>query len=226
MPPPRLRVRWRARKANGRTKAQLSLDIGRAISAGQELRPLLAKLGYGPKTISLDQLKIGQPDNVDAGRRRAVSTASMRPGKLALNASAASLGQITALIAPLAPALAARLNAMGASPGPARAETGARSRQECANRPIAAMRAPCSISTRRSSRASPPSPQSRRVAAIRGIDLDALGRSEIGIEVETVVGAGRRPAGAARARPRRSRRATARRNSRDRRPARGARRCG
>ena len=41
-------------------------------------------------------------------------------GKLTLNSSAASLGQITGLIAPLAPALAARLNAMGASPGPAR----------------------------------------------------------------------------------------------------------
>ena len=36
-------------------------------------------------------------------------------GKLTLNSSAASLGQITALIAPFAPALAARLNAMGAT---------------------------------------------------------------------------------------------------------------
>ena len=45
-------------------EGQLSLDIGRAISAGQELRPLLAKLGYSPKTLSLDQLKIGQPDSV------------------------------------------------------------------------------------------------------------------------------------------------------------------
>ena len=43
-------------------EAQLSLDIAAAISAGQELRPLQAKLGYGPKTISLDRLKIGEPD--------------------------------------------------------------------------------------------------------------------------------------------------------------------
>ena len=35
-------------------QAQLSLDIGRAVSAGQELGPLLAKLGYDPKTISVD----------------------------------------------------------------------------------------------------------------------------------------------------------------------------
>jgi len=39
-------------------EAQVSLDIGRATSAGQELRPFMTKLGYGPKTISLDQLKI------------------------------------------------------------------------------------------------------------------------------------------------------------------------
>jgi hypothetical protein len=31
-------------QANGRTKGKLSLDIGRAISAGQELRPLVASL--------------------------------------------------------------------------------------------------------------------------------------------------------------------------------------
>ena len=36
-------------------------------------------------------------------------------GKLALNSSAASLGQITALIAPFAPALASRLDSMGTS---------------------------------------------------------------------------------------------------------------
>ena len=81
-------------------EAQLSLDVGRAISAGQELRPLLAKLGYGPKTFSLEQLKIGQPDNVTlegAGSFDRVNAT----GRLALNSSAASLGQITGLIAPL-----------------------------------------------------------------------------------------------------------------------------
>ena len=35
-------------------QAQLSLDIGRATSAGQELRPFVTKLGYGPKFFSLD----------------------------------------------------------------------------------------------------------------------------------------------------------------------------
>ena len=45
-------------------EARLSLDIGRAISAGQELRPLMAKVGYGPKSFSLEQLKIGQASSV------------------------------------------------------------------------------------------------------------------------------------------------------------------
>ena len=97
----------------------MSLDIGRAISAGQELRPFTAKLGYGPKTISLDQLKIGEAGGVTlegAGDFDRVNAT----GKLALNSSAASLGQITGLIAPLAPALASRLDAIGTAPGPAR----------------------------------------------------------------------------------------------------------
>src|SRR5258708_38210825 len=41
-------------------QALISLDIGRATSAGQELRPFMAKLSYGPKTVSLDQLKVGE----------------------------------------------------------------------------------------------------------------------------------------------------------------------
>src|SRR4029453_19316246 len=100
-------------------EAELSLDIGRAISAGQEVRPLLAKLRSGPKTVTLDQLKIGDAGNVimeGAGSFDRVNTT----GRLALSSSAASLGQITALIAHLPPALAARLNAMEAGPGPAR----------------------------------------------------------------------------------------------------------
>ena len=50
-------------------EARLTLDIGRAISAGQELRPLMAKVGYGPKSFALEQLKIGQPSQRDGGRR-------------------------------------------------------------------------------------------------------------------------------------------------------------
>jgi large subunit ribosomal protein L24 len=99
-------------------EAQLSLDIGRAVSGGQELGPLLAKLGYDPKTISVERLKVGEPDNVtlEGGGNfdRAGST-----GKLALDSTAASLGKLTGFVAPFAPSFAARLNAMGTAPGPA-----------------------------------------------------------------------------------------------------------
>ena len=99
-------------------KAQLSFDIGRAISAGQELGPLLAKLGYDPKTIMLEQLKVGRPDNVSFEGGGNFDRAGAK-GKLTLDSTAASLGKITGLIAPFAPSFAARLNALGPDSGPA-----------------------------------------------------------------------------------------------------------
>jgi hypothetical protein len=168
-------------------EAQLSLDIGRATSAGQELRPLQARLGYGPNMVSLDQLKIGSAGGVmmeGAGRfDRAAAT-----GKLALDSSAASLGQITALIAPLAPALSARLNALAALPGPARLKL-ALDLDKGAERDRASARAVVDLDA----------PQLKgiatitakpAVAAIRGIDLDALARSEVGIETKLSAGSG------------------------------------
>jgi uncharacterized protein involved in outer membrane biogenesis len=106
-------------KSDWPEQAKLSLDVGHAISAGQDLHPFLAKLTYDPKTILLDRLKIGEPSGVvvegDGTFDRARET-----GKLALNSSAASLGQFTGIISPLAPALASRLQAMRLGPGPAR----------------------------------------------------------------------------------------------------------
>src|SRR5207253_37618 len=45
-------------------EAQISLDVGRARSAGQELRAFTAKFGYDPKTLLLDQLKFGDANGV------------------------------------------------------------------------------------------------------------------------------------------------------------------
>ena len=77
---------------------------------------MLAKLGYDAKTISLEQLKIGRPDNVTMEGAGSFDRANAT-GKTDTELLAASLGQITGLIAPLAPALAARLNAMGRALG-------------------------------------------------------------------------------------------------------------
>jgi uncharacterized protein involved in outer membrane biogenesis len=161
-------------------EAHLSLDIGRAISAGQELHPFAAKLGYGPNTFSLDQLKIGEPNSVmmeGMGHFDRVNAT----GRLALTSSAASLGQITGLIAPLAPALASRLDSMGTSPGPARLKLALNVDKDTDHADRANARATVDLDA----------PQLKgtatitakpAVAAMRGIDLDALRRSEISIE--------------------------------------------
>jgi uncharacterized protein involved in outer membrane biogenesis len=161
---------------------QLSLDIGRAISAGQELRPLVAKIGYGPKTASLERLKIGQPGNVlleGAGSFDRVNAT----GKLALNSSAASLSQLTGLIMPFAPSFAARLNALGASPGPARVKLALDLDKSAGQADRSNARAVVDFGV----------PQLKGRAtitaklpftAVRGVDLDTLSRSDIGLEAK------------------------------------------
>jgi hypothetical protein len=159
-------------------QVSLSLDIGRAISAGQELRPLVTRLGYDPKSFSLERMKIGQPDNVTiegTGNFDRVNAT----GKLVLSSSAASLGRLTGLIAPFAPTVAARLGSLGTNAGPARAKLTLDLDKGQADRANA--RAVLELDARElkgtaTITAKPP------VNAVRGIDLDALGRSEVGVD--------------------------------------------
>jgi large subunit ribosomal protein L24 len=159
---------------------QLALDVGRAVSAGQELRPLLAKLSYGPGTISLDQLKIGEAGGVTMEGAGSFDRANAT-GKLTLNASTTSFAQVTALIAPVAPAVAARLTAMAVRPGPTRLKLSLDLGKNPDHADRANARAAIDIDA----------PDIKGVttitatpvlAAMRGIDIDALARSEIGIE--------------------------------------------
>jgi len=105
-------------------EAQISLDAGRAVIAGQEVKPVGLTLGYGPKTISLERIQIGgtASDLVVTG------TGSFDridgKGKLALDGAAPSFAQIGAMVAPFAPAVAERLNAISA-PGPVRTQLSA-----------------------------------------------------------------------------------------------------
>ncbi len=94
----------------------LSLAVNHAISAGQDLHPFSAKLGYDPKNLTLDALKIGEGNGVVVEGSGAFERTSAT-GKLALTSSAASLSLIASPIAPLWPQLAARLNAMKLPPG-------------------------------------------------------------------------------------------------------------
>jgi uncharacterized protein involved in outer membrane biogenesis len=161
-------------------EVQLSLDIGHAISAGQDLHPFMAKLGYGPKAISLDSLKIGEASGVTLEGGGAFDRVSAT-GRLALNSGAASLGQITGLIAPLAPAFAARLNALGSAPGPARLKlTLALDKDsEHADRTNAHAALDLDAPQLKGGATVTAKPEA---AALRALDLDKLRRSEVTIE--------------------------------------------
>ncbi|WP_347337326.1 AsmA family protein [Bradyrhizobium tropiciagri] len=162
-------------------EAQLSLDVGRAISSGQELRPLLAKIAYSPKSIVLERVKIGQPDNVtldgSGNFDRANST-----GKLAVDATAASLGRLTAVVQPFAPALAARLGVLRADGGPVRAKLALDlGKGKAADRVSA--RATLDLDTRQL-KGNTVISATPTVAAIRALDLDALRRSDATAEAK------------------------------------------
>ena len=179
-------------------EGKLSLDIGRATSAGQELSPLLARLAYSPAKISLEHLKIGQLESVmldGAGNFDRVNAT----GWFALNSSAASLGRLTSLIVPLSPALAARLNAMGTSPGPARLKLALDLTRNAGQSDLVQARATAGLSWALlkgviTFTAKP------AIAAIQGIDLAALRSGAVGIEFEILVRARPRLAGPARPR--------------------------
>jgi large subunit ribosomal protein L24 len=194
-------------------EAQLSLDIGRAVAAGQELRPLSAKVGYNPKQVVLDRLKIGQPDNftLDGGGNFDRGDAT---GRVVLVSTAASLGGLSGMIAPFAPAVAARLNALGTAPGAVRVNLTVdlgRNKGAAADRVMASAALDVDAPQLRGHVTMAATPA---IAAIRGVDLEALGRNEIS--------AGARLSDLTEW----SRPATARRNSKARPPVGGGRRCG
>ena len=161
-------------------QAAVSLDIGHAISAGQDLHPLLAKLGYGPELLSLDQLKIGDAGNVlleaNANFDRANAT-----GKLALNSTAASLDKIAAMIAPLAPSVAARLSALGTSPGPAHLKLALQLDNDAGHADRAHARAMLDLDAPQLT-GSVTFTANPVVAAVRAIEIDKIRRSEFGVE--------------------------------------------
>ncbi|MEH2483071.1 uncharacterized protein involved in outer membrane biogenesis [Nitrobacteraceae bacterium AZCC 2146] len=159
---------------------QLSLDIGRAISAGQEMRPFVAQLGYGPKTISLDRFKVGEVTGLTLEGSGSFDRIDAT-GRLALNATSASLGQISGMIAPWAPAVAARLNVMTPGKGAVRVKLALDLARDQQHADRASARAVLDIDA----------PQIKgittitatpAVMAMRGIDLDTLSRSEFVVD--------------------------------------------
>ncbi len=161
-------------------QARISLNIGHVISAGEDLHPFMAKFGYGPKTISLDQLKVGEASGVLVAGAGAFAGVDAT-GQLALNSSAVSLGQITGLIAPLAPSVASRLNSMALGPGPARLALTLAVDKDADHADHASARVTLDLDAPQF-RGSASITAKPEAVALRGIDLDALRRGEISLE--------------------------------------------
>jgi len=168
--------------ANWPDEAAVSLEIARAVSAGQELKPFYVKFGYSPKTLMLDQLKFGQPGGVTVEGSGNFDRAEAT-GRMALNANAASLGQITAMIAPLAPALASRLDVAATVPGPARLKLQLDVGKNDAKAALADARAAVELNAPQLNGIATVSAKPE-LAALRNFDLNALGRSEVNIETK------------------------------------------
>ncbi len=161
-------------------EAKLSLDIGRAISAGQELRPFAAKLGYGPTSLSLEQLRFGQASGVTTEASGSFDR-TRATGKLALKSSANSLGDLTALLEPIAPALRARFDAIAPLPGATRLkldlslDKNAEHADRSDARAVFDLDAP-QLKATATLAAQPP------VAAVNGIDIEKLRNSDFTLE--------------------------------------------
>jgi AsmA-like protein len=162
-------------------RMRLSLQIEHALSAGKDLHPFAATLGYDPKTVSLESLKIGEASVVLEGEG-AFDRADMT-GKLALNTSAPSLSQIAGSLAPLWPPLAARLNAAGSKPGPAKVKLALAIDKDKGNGDRANTHARVELD-------SPQFKASATIAAkpatadLREVDVDKLRRSEISVDTK------------------------------------------
>ncbi len=169
-------------------EGKLSLDVGRAFSAGQELAPLLARLAYSPAKLTLEQLKIGQIENVTldgAGNFDRINAT----GWFALNSGAASLDRLTSLIVPLSPALAARINAMGTSQGTSQATSQGPARLKLAADLAAIAGQPDRIQARATVdldsgplKGVATITARPAVAAIQAFDLSALRNSDVAVE--------------------------------------------
>ncbi len=97
-------------------RGRLALNIGTAISAGQELKPFIAAVRYSPESISLDRFRVGDLSGLMLDGDGAFNRLDAS-GKLVLSARAASLGHLANLVKPMAPDFAGRLEPMAREQG-------------------------------------------------------------------------------------------------------------
>jgi len=113
MPQRRWCVRWPARRADWPDEGAAFAPIsGRRFPPARSCAAVRQKLGYSRTRSVIDRLKIGQPDNVmldGAGNFDRVNAT----GKLVLNSTAASLGQLAGPLRRLRPRCRRGLNGFG-----------------------------------------------------------------------------------------------------------------
>ncbi|TQF29836.1 AsmA-like C-terminal region-containing protein [Bradyrhizobium sp. UNPA324] len=161
-------------------EAKLSLDIGRAISAGQELRPFATKLAYGPASLSLEQLRFGQASGVTTEASGSFDR-TKATGKLALKSSANSLRELTALLEPFAPSVRARFDAIPASSGATRLKLDLSLDKNAEHADRSDARAVLELDAPQLKATATLASQTL-AAAIGGIDLDRLQSSDFSLE--------------------------------------------
>lgn len=164
-------------QASWPNEAQLSITIGRATSAGQEMRAFMAQFGYGPKTISLDQIRIGDANGLMLDGGGAFDRIDAT-GRLALNATSPSLGQMSGLLAPLAPAVAARLNAVTPGAGKVNAKLAIDLSRDANDADRASVHGVLNFDSPQVSGVTTMT-ATPSMAAVRGMDINALSRSDI-----------------------------------------------
>jgi AsmA-like C-terminal region/AsmA family len=163
-------------------QAEVALDVGRAVSSGQEIHPLAAKLSYDPKTFTLEQLKAGEADGVmleGSGHFDRINAT----GKLILESNAASLKQLVGMIAPSAPALAARINTAASGQGPAKLKLTLDLDQDAEHRDRAAAYAVLDLDAAQMKGTATMTARPE-LAALRAVDLEKLRGSQIAFETK------------------------------------------
>ncbi|MET0969194.1 MAG: AsmA-like C-terminal region-containing protein [Tardiphaga sp.] len=161
---------------------QLSLDIGRAVSAGQEMRPFKMTANYSARTIVLDRLKVGDPGSLMIEGSGSFDRMD-GTGQLAVNATSASTGQIATMLAPIAPAVAARLNAVTPAAGPARFKLALDLGKDPQRADRAVARAVLDVDLPQV-KGTTTLTAAPTVASLRGADLGALSRSDISLDTK------------------------------------------
>jgi len=167
-------------------EAHLALDIARAVVAGQEVKPVALRLAYGPDAITLDRLTFGAGSGIAVDGKGAFDRAAST-GQVTLDATAPSLAAFAALLQSSAPALAGRLTALSSQRGAVRLKLAATLGKDDARPDHGLLNAALDLDAtpltgRATLTAAPP------LAAIGGIDLDALAQTEIGVEARLAAG--------------------------------------